>query len=51
MKNVNNFQISKVQPQGVAYHLLNFCQFPPGVAYKSVAYIKRRVILKDINLI
>ena len=24
MKNVNNFKISKVQPQGVAQHLVNF---------------------------
>ena len=24
MKNVNNFQIAKVQSQGVAYHLLDF---------------------------
>ena len=23
MKNVNNFQIAKTQPQGVAYHLLD----------------------------
>ena len=30
IKNVNNFQIAKVQPQ--------------GVAYKSVAYKKRRVV-------
>ena len=24
MKNVNNFQIEKVHPQGAAYHLLDF---------------------------
>ena len=24
---------------------LNFCQFQPGVAYKSVAYIKKRVYI------
>ena len=41
MKNVNNFQIAKVEPQGVPEHLLSFfCQFQPGVAYKSVAYKK-----------
>ena len=34
MKKVNNFQIAKIQP-----HLI-FCQFQPGVAYKSVAYRK-----------
>ena len=34
MKKAHNFQIEKVQPQGVAY------QFYPGVAYKSVAYKK-----------
>ena len=42
-KNVNNFQTTKVQPQGVAQHLLDFCQFQPGVTYKSVAYKKKRV--------
>ena len=41
MKKANSFQIAKVQPQGVAQLLLNFCQFQPGVAYKSVAYKKK----------
>ena len=36
VKNVNNFQIAKRQPQGVDF----FYQFQPGVAYKSVAYKK-----------
>ena len=27
MRNVNNFQIAKVQSQGVAYHLVNFLPF------------------------
>ena len=41
MRNANNFQIPKVQPQVVAYNLLNFfSQFQPGVAYKGVAYKK-----------
>ena len=40
MKNVNNFQIAKLQSQRVASHFLDFCQFQPGVAYKSVAYKK-----------
>ena len=40
MKKVNNFQVAKAQPQGVSYPLLDFCQFQPGVAYKSVAYKK-----------
>ena len=40
MKNVNNFQIAKVQPQGVALHFLICPKFEPGVAYKSVAYKK-----------
>ena len=44
-KNVNNFQTTKVQPQGVAQHLLDFCQFQPGVSYKSVAYKKSVYIL------
>ena len=43
MKKENNFQIAKVQPQGVANFLLFFCQFKPGVAYKSVAYKNKRV--------
>ena len=43
MKKANNFQITKVQPQGVAQLLLVFfCQFQPGVAYKCVAF--KRVI-------
>ena len=44
MKNVNNFQIAKVQPQGLrTICLIFFCQFEPGVAYKGVAYTKKRV--------
>ena len=44
MKNVNNFQILKVQPHGVTWHLRDFfCQFQPGVAYKTVGYTKKRV--------
>ena len=27
VENVNNFQIAKAQPQGVFYHLLDFCNF------------------------
>ena len=41
MKNVNNFQIAEAQPQGSAFHLLDFCQFPPGVPYNSVVYKKK----------
>ena len=37
MKNVNNFQITKVPPQGVAQHLLDFLQID-GVAYTSFTY-------------
>ena len=44
MKNVNNFQITKIQ----SWVLLNIClifgQFQPGVAYKSFAYKKKRVL-------
>ena len=43
MNNVNNIEIAKVQPQGVALLLsiyLIFCQFHPAVPYKSVAYKK-----------
>ena len=38
MQKVNIFQIANVQPQGVAQLLLDFWQFQPGVAHKSVAY-------------
>ena len=44
MKGVNNFQIAKVDPQDVLGICMNFCQFQPGVAYKSVAY-KKSVLL------
>ena len=41
MKYVSNFKMAKVRPRGTAYHLHDFfCQFQPGVAYKSVAYKK-----------
>ena len=45
MKNVNNFQIAKVQPQGVAQHLLDFLPISAdkSVAFKNVAYKKKRV--------
>ena len=39
MKNVNDCQITKVQSQGLSICLI-FCQFQPGVAYKSVGYRK-----------
>ena len=35
MKNVNNFQIAKVQLQGVDTICVIFCQFHPDFAYKS----------------
>ena len=37
MKKANNFQLAKVQPQGVR---LIFCQIQPCVAYRSAAYRK-----------
>ena len=43
-KNMNNCQITEVQPQGVRVLLstcLIFYQFQPCVAYKSVAYKKK----------
>ena len=43
MKKASNFQKAKVQPQRVAYLLLDFCQFQPGIAYKSAVYKKKRV--------
>ena len=46
IKKTKNFQITKVQPQGVAELLLNFfSQFQSDLAYKSVAY-KKSVYLK-----
>ena len=41
MKYVRNFQIAKVQPQGVLSICLILCQFQSGVvAYESDAYEK-----------
>ena len=40
IKNVSNFQIVKVQPQGVTEYFYDFCSFQAGLAYKSVAYEK-----------
>ena len=40
MKNVNNFQLVKIQLQGLAKHLLHFLPISAFVAYKSVAYKK-----------
>ena len=37
----NNYQIAKVQPQRVLLSFcVIFCQFQPGVTYKSIAYKK-----------
>ena len=44
MKNVNNCQIAKIQPQSVSSICLIFYQFQPDVAYKSVAYKKKHVL-------
>ena len=49
MKNVNNFQKTKVQSQGVASISLIFCQCQTRVTYKSVAYKKKRVLLLVLN--
>ena len=49
MKKGNSFQKVKVQPQRVASLLLTFfCQFQPGIAYKSVAN-KKNPVLQTIN--
>ena len=42
MQNANSFRMSKVQSQDIAQYLLDFCQFQPGVANKSVAYRKKK---------
>ena len=41
MEGVNNFQVAKVQPR---YICLIFRQFQHDIAYKSVAYKKKRVL-------
>ena len=41
MKNANNFRISKVQPRGVAYRLLDFLPISDLRSYKSVAFLKK----------
>ena len=52
MKNMNNFQIAKVQHQGVAQRLLDFFyQFQPGVAFKSVDYKKNLYYTPDNNTV
>ena len=40
MKKANNFQTAKVQAQVLLSFCLIFCQFQPGVAYKSAVYKK-----------
>ena len=50
MKKANNSQIAKFQSQGVAQVYLIFCQFQPSVAYKSVAYKKKRVAKSAIHV-
>ena len=46
LKKANDFQIAEVQPQSVAYLLLNFLT----IAYKSVAYKKRVYSVKNCLL-
>ena len=44
MKDVNSYEITKVQPQGVVWHLLNFpLSISAWVASKSVVYKNKRV--------
>ena len=48
VKNVNNFQIAKVQPHGVCLAFASsFCQFQPAIASKSVAHEKMRKACSD----
>ena len=49
MKKANNFQLVKVQPQGVAQFLLDFLQFQPGVAYEGVTSKQKRVVDFDVS--
>ena len=43
MKKSNNFEIAKVQRQVLLNLCSFFCQFQPGVAYKSAAYTKKHM--------
>ena len=44
MENVKNFQIAKCSASGCyLVFAFFFCQFQPGIAYKSVAYLKKHV--------
>ena len=47
MTKTNNSQIVKIQSQVLLSFRFIFCQFQPGVAYKSVAYRKRRLLELD----
>ena len=47
MKNVNNFQQFSLRV--LLSICLSFCRFQPGVAYRSVAYKKRRVAELRVN--
>ena len=51
MKNVNNSQIAKVKPEGVAQHLLDFLPILADVPYKSVAYKKACIRFVFIEII
>ena len=44
-----NFQKQKFSLRVLLRFCMIFCQFQPGVAYKSVAYIKKRVIEKIVT--
>ena len=52
MKKSNDFQISKVQFsfRVLLYFCLTFCQFQPGVAYKSVSYEKKQCRCETIQV-
>ena len=47
MKNVNKFQIAKVQPQGVAQHLLDFLPISVWRCYKNVAFKIKCILSPD----
>ena len=47
MKNVNNFQTTKVLLRVLLSICFIFCHCQPGVAYKSVAYICKKACNKE----
>ena len=48
INNVNNFQIAKVQPQGIAWHLLDFLSISAWCCLLKVLLIKKACNTKAV---